>query len=226
LNYLQLVNAVREKCSANGAALTTVVSQTGEALRYVNWVNDAWMDIQGMYENWEFMRTTFSFATVSHQQSYTPTQAGTTNFANWKRDSIRIYQTSLGYPNEIWMPFQDYESFRNLYQFGAMRTSYQRPVVFSIDPAKNFLLGPGPNATGYTVGGEYYTVPLEMALDADTPSLPVEYHKAIVFRAMMFYGAYEAAGEIYTEGQSEFKTIIARAEINQLPLIDLGGPML
>jgi hypothetical protein len=226
VNYLALVNAVREKCGVSGAALSTVAGQSGESLKIVNYVNDAYMDIQGMYENWQFMLADFTFPTVSHQQSYTPAQAGTTNFGNWKRDTFRIYQTSLGFSNEYYMGCQDYDEFRNLYQFGAQRTNYQRPVLFSIDPAKNLLLGPSPNTTGYTVVGKYWTVPTEMAASADIPVLPTEYHRAIVFRTMMFYGAAEAASEVYGQGEEEFGKILQRLELNQLPQIDLGGPML
>lgn len=222
---MQLVNNTRRKCGVSGSDLLTVAGQSGESLRFINWVNDAWIDIQGTYENWEFMRTTFIFTTVNQRQSNTPAQANTTNFANWKRNSLRIYQTSLGFNNEIWIPFHDYESFRNLYQFGAMRSNYQRPVVYSIDPAKNLLLGPGPNAAGYTVIGEYYTAPVELSLDADTPSMPAEYHKMIEYRTMMFYAEYEAAQDVYQTGKTEFDKFLQRLELNQLPPVEFGDPL-
>jgi hypothetical protein len=226
MNYLELVNKFREKCAASGSPLSSTVSQTGESLRFCNWINDAWMDIQGAAEDWQFMRANFTFPTVLHQQSYTPAQANTTNFANWKNDSFRIYRTALGTNNEMWLPFNEYEYFRNLYQFGAMRNTYQQPVVVSIDPAKNLLLGAAPDGIGYTVTGEYFSVPVELSASTDIPSLPVEYHRAIIYRAMMFYGAYEAAGEVFQQGQSEFNKVFARLELNQLPKINLGGPML
>lgn len=226
MNFLSIANAVKEKCGVSGAAMASVTAQSGELLRIVNWVNDAYMDILGMYENWQFMLADFTFPTVSHQQSYTPVQAGAANFANWKTDTFRVYQTSLGFSNENYLGKQDYDDFRNLYQFGAQRTNYQRPILFAIDPAKNLLLGPAPSAAGFTVAGRYYTVPTEMAASADIPILPAEYHRAIVFRAMMFYGAYEAAGEVLQLGEIEFNKILARLELNQLPQVDLGGPML
>lgn len=228
MNYLQLSNAALEKCGISGNPLTTVAGQSKERLRLINWINDAWMDIQGAYENWMFMRASFTFPTVNGQQSYTPAQANTTNFANWKilpENTFRIYQTSLGFSNEIWMPRWDYAYFRDLYLFGAMRTNTSRPVVYTIDDFKNIILGPIPNAAGYTVVGDYYKVPTELALDADIPSMPVEYHRAIVFRTMMFYGAYESAPDVYNEGKEEFKKIMMRLELNQLPQIDLGGPL-
>lgn len=226
MNFLSIANAVKEKCGVSGAAIASVTAQSGELLRIVNWVNDAYMDILGAHEDWQFMLADFSFPTVSHQQSYTPVQAGAANFANWKLDTFRIYQTSLGFSNENYLGIQGYDDFRNLYQFGAQRANYQRPILFSIDPAKNLLLGPAPSAIGFTVAGRYYTVPSEMTASADIPVMPAEYHRAIVFRAMMFYGAYEAAPEVINLGTTEFDKIFARLETNQLPQIDLGGPML
>lgn len=223
--YLQLVNATLEKCGAT-SSVTAVTGNPMDTQRFCTWVNDAYMDILGMYENWQFMRTTFTFPTVTHVQAYTPTQAGATNFGNWKVDSFRIRRTAIGYGTEIWLPYEEYEAFRNLYQFGAMRTSYQQPVLFSLDPSKNILLGPAPDTISYTVEGEYYSVPTELVAASDTPVLPTQYHRAIMYRAMMFYGVFEAAGEIFQMGQSEFNRLISRLELDQLPDIDLGGPLL
>ncbi|MFZ6757974.1 hypothetical protein ACO0K9_12265 [Undibacterium sp. Ji50W] len=226
MNYLSIVNALREKCGASGAALTTVTGLSGESLKFCNWVNDAWMDIQGMNEHWEFMRASFSFNTVAQQQAYTPLQANAVNFGNWKTDSFRLYQTALGTTNETWLPCRDYGHFRNLYQFGAMRTAYQRPVEWAASPAKAILLGAAPNAAGYTVTGEYYLAPQELQAATDVPSLPTEYHRAIVYRAMMFYGGHEAASEVFQLGQSEFDKVLARLELNQLPPVRFAEPLL
>lgn len=225
MNYLALVNSAREKCRISGSALTSVTGQTGDNLKFCNMINEAWIDIQERHDNWNFMRTSFSFATINQQQQYTPTQAGVTNLGNWKRDSFRIYVNSIGYPSEIYMPCLEYEEFRNLYQFGAMRTNYARPVLFAVDPSKNILLGPGPNAAGYTILGNYYTVPAELSAATDIPSLPTQFHRTIVYRAMMYYGASEAATEVYDEGKIEFKNFLANLEVDQLPEIDLGGSL-
>lgn len=226
MNYLSLVNEARSECRITGNPLTSFTGISAEDSRFLSWINKAWMDIQERRSDWDFLRSTFSFATVSQQQAYTPAQAGVIDLGNWKRDSLRIYQTNIGFNNEIYLPFSDfYGDFRDLYQFGAMRTVYQRPVVYSIDPAKNLLLGPAPNVTGYTVLGDYFKVASELSLVADIPSLPTQFHRAIVYRAMMFYGVSEAATEVYDEGKSEFKIMLANLEADQSPPADFGGPL-
>ena len=112
--------------------------------------------------------------------------------------------------------------WRDLYQFGANRTTYTRPNVMSITPGKALALGPVPTS-GYTIVGEYYAIPTELTLLTDIPRLPSQYHMAIVYRAMMFYGAFEAASEVFSLGQSEFNKMINRLESQYLPEIEVAG---
>ena len=56
----------------------------------------------------------------------------------------------------------------------------------------------------YTVTGRYYKTPSELSAATDTPALPTRYHMLIVYRAMMLYGAFEAAQELYAMGEQGF----------------------
>jgi hypothetical protein len=47
----------------------------------------------------------------------------------------------------------------------------------------------------------------------------------IVYRAMMFYAGYEAAPEVYQRGELEFKRLMNRLEIDQLPDMVSGPPL-
>ena len=64
-----------------------------------------------------------------------------------------------------------------------------------------------------------------MAVDADTPALPSQFHMAIVYKAMMFYGVSESSPEIYDEGKAEFDTMMARIELQQLPEMGQAGAL-
>ena len=114
------------------------------------------------------------------------------------------------------MSYLDYEWWRDGYQVGAMRTTQSQPMVVTITPAKAIGLGPTP-AAGYTVTGDYYRVPTELAADLDVPALPVRFHMLIIYRAMMFYGASEAAAEVYQEGKAEYEKLLRRLNLNQMP---------
>ena len=229
MNFLQLVNRARVECGVSGAStpLTSVVGLTGESARFYSWVNSAWEDIQTSKEDWQWLRDTFEFNTITQQQIYTPTEAGVgTTFGNWKRDSFRASSVGQSYADEQLLNYMDWSIFRNLYVYGNMRFTYTRPVVITIDPDKNLGFGAVPDQP-YVIVGEYYKMPTTFAADADAPyaAFPDRFHMMIVYRAMMFYGGYEAAPEVYSRGEFEFKRLMNRLTIDQLPTMVSGPPL-
>lgn len=230
MNYLQLVNRTRIECGVSGAnsPLNTVLNLTGEASRIANWVNSAWTDIQTAKEDWQWMREPLQFNTVTQQQVYTPTEVGVAStFANWKRDSFRCSSVGQSFKDEQLMNYMEYNTFRNLYQYANMRTTYARPVVVSITPPdKNLGFGSIPDQP-YVISGEYYVKPVEFVTDTDSPAIGFQdrFHMAIVYRAMMYYAGFEAASEVYQRGELEFKRLMNRIDIDQLPTLISGPPL-
>lgn len=225
MNFLQLVNRARVECGVSGPALTTTVGVGGEAARFVNWINAAWLDIQTSREDWQWMREGVQFTLTAGQQLYTPTQAGIGDtFGNWKRDSFRCSSVGANYADEQLLNWMEYTTFRNLYQYGNMRSTTQRPVVVTVAPDKSLGFGAIPN-NAYVIAGEYYVKPVEFTTDDDTPAMPDRFHPMIVSRAMMYYGGYEAAPEVFQRGESDFKRLMNRLNIDQLPTIVSGPPL-
>jgi hypothetical protein len=225
--FLQIVNQVREECGVSGPALTTLggaLSQT--STRVKNWVINAWIEIQRAHRDWNFLENSFSFATTPGVQEYTASAAPVSiaNFANWKRDTLRCYQTAVGVSDEQILPFMDWQTFRDVYQFGQQGTTQARPVCYTIGPRKTLLLGPTPDVA-YTVSGWYYHSPTTLVADADTPDVDAEYHELIVFKAMVKYGMYEAAPEIVARGQEQGDRVMAQLEADYLPTITFGAPL-
>ena len=228
MNFLDLVNRLRLECGMSGADLVTVVGQTGENNRAVQWVNASWNDIQTAHQDWQWMRKTATFPTVAGQALYPngtgPGTTGVTDFGMWARDTFRNYPTAQGLAAEIYMDYIDYENWRNSYMYGALRFQETRPFQVTIAPDKSLGLGPFPNDQ-YTVLGDYYSAPAPMVLDTDIPPLPVQFHMAIVHRAKMYYGRYESAAEAYGAGNEEFIKFMARMDADRLPEIMRPGPL-
>ena len=229
MNFLQLVNRTRVECGVSGAGtpLTSVANLTGESARIASWVNSAWVDVQTAKEDWQWMRDTFQFNTVTQQQIYSPTEAGVgSTFGNWKRDSFRASSVGQQYKDEQLMNYMDWTTFRNLYIYANMRYTYARPVVVTIDPDKNLGFGSTPDQP-YVVVGEYYRKPAEFETETDAPPavFPERFQMMIVYRAMMFYGGYESAPEVYQRGEAEFKRLMSRLDIDQLPTLVSGPPL-
>ena len=81
MNFLALCQRAAQECGvASGTAiqtaLPTVVGATGSLGRIVNWVNDAWTDVQMAKDDWDWMRSSnllgggVSFQTVAGQPNY------------------------------------------------------------------------------------------------------------------------------------------------------------
>lgn len=232
MTFLELVQEVWEEAGASGTSPgpSTTVSQTGEYLRLVNWTNRAYMNIQRSRTDWGWMRQTASFTTVAGQATYAlGAGAGTTGvsaatFGSWLRDSGRSYLTSVGTPSEAFLWFRQYNSWRDVYQFGSLRTSTSRPIEVAIAPDKALCLGPVP-VVGYTITMDYFTKPVNMSGDSDTPLLPTEFQRAIVCRALMYYARYESAPELYDDAAAEFKTVMSQLTARYTPEMTFAGAL-
>jgi hypothetical protein len=230
MNFLALCQRLRRKCRVAGSGPTAVTAQSEEYSRLVDWVNEAWMLIQRKHEqDWLFMRASCSANTINGQANYGAGEFNLTdlgrfavNYANG--DTFRVYSTSGGIASETFMEVIDYDDWRDRFLIGALRSSYMRPDTVAIGPDGSLYCGPIPSA-GWTIVGDYYRAPSEMVAANDTPSLPSQYHMAIVYRAMMLYGASEAAQEVYVEGENSFDQIMREIERTQLPRIRLAGSL-
>jgi hypothetical protein len=225
MNLLQLVNQTRIECGVSGPALATAQSQTGESARIVAWVQQAWIDVQTSKEDWLFLREPFTFNTVANQWQYSATtDCGLTDFGNWKRDSFRASTVGNDYKDEQLLNYMEWTTYRNLYRYANMRNTKARPVVVSITPEKDLAFGSIPDQA-YVIDGEYYTQPVSLTADTDSPAIPARFHMIIVYRAMMYYAGYEAAPEVLARGDFEYRRLYSRMEIDQLPTIVSGAPL-
>lgn len=224
MNLLQLVNQTRVECGVSGPTLSSAQNLSGESARIASWVQQAWIDIQTSKEDWLFLRESFTFNTTSTVWEYSATDAGLTDFGNWKRDSFRCSTVGFDHKDEQLMNYMEWTTYRNLYQYANMRQTYARPVVVSIMPNKDLAFGAIPNSA-YVIDGEYYTQPKGLSLDTDIPLIPDRFHMIIVYRAMMYYAGYESAPEVLARGDFEYRRLYSRMEIDQLPTIVSGPPL-
>ncbi len=229
MTFLQLVQRLRSECGVPGTGPTSVISQTGEMERLVNWISQAYQEIQLARRDWEWLRKSTSFNTVAHKQSYHPTNVSPdialTDFSHWRNDSFWIYLTSAGKSTETSLGQCEYDSFRNLYLMGAGTITYGQPSILAVGPDDSLVLGPNPDGI-YTITAEYYTTPQVLALDSDVPTMPVRFHMAIVYRAMWKYGMFNAAIELVQHGEKECSKMFTRMEADLAPAIYWGASLI
>lgn len=226
--FLQICQrTVRECRIAQGKGLlpVTVDSQTGMMLKVVDWVAEAWFQVQALHDNWRYMRRECSFPVVGGVAEYSTVDCGIDagTFNRWILRSFRSYPTAVGFPGEIPLGDLDYDAWRNTYKLGTWRTTQSRPIYVTQLPSNGLGLGPTP-LDGFTILGDFYIAPVRMEVDGDVPLLPIAHsYMIIVYKAMMEFGLSESAPEVYERGQLGYGTLRGELERDQLPSLQLGG---
>jgi len=240
VTFLDMVQRAHMETGTAGSSPSTVVGQVDQINRLVAWVSAGWIEIQSMHEDWEYLRASASWVSDTTKTAYSTANCGITanTFSKWIPESARNYVTSSGVTSEIEMFEIGYESWRNTYLLGANRNTRTRPSWFAIAPDKSIC--PGPIAgTGYTFSMDYYIAPQPLVNDSDTPTsvsasvgasgaqgeIPQKYNMACVYYAVMAYGSYEAAPEIYNRAEKEFHKIMGRKLRDRLPQVVMGNTL-
>lgn len=220
--FLQLASRLRQEVGGSGTGPTTVVSQSGEYRRFVDWIATADEDVQRLHNEWRFMVGTFALDTVAADNSYAASDCITpvTDLRDWKQETLKIYQTSTADETKLhWMDYQDwYEIYATASQSSA------RPCHWTVGNDQSIKLGPTPDAV-YRITGEYQKSVTTMTVDASTPNYPAEYHLLAVYGAMMMYGRYSGANEVYADGSNRYKKMLSEMRRTQLPRLRLAGAL-
>lgn len=224
MNYLTLAQKLRIKCRIVGTGPTAVTGQNAQYTFLLNCVRDAWTEIQGLHDDWLWMRKSASCVTEQGKPHYGPTDFALTDFRSWATDIANCdvfsnYVTSTGPDSSIDMGVIDYATWNSRYQNGVNTNS--RPVEIAITPDNKLCVGPVPKA-GYTLVGNYYATQSVLSGATDTPEMPAQYHQAIIYKAMMLYGAVHSQA-VYDEGLAAYTPLIAQIERAQLR--NAGGPV-
>jgi hypothetical protein len=217
MTFLELCQELAREAGISGD-IAAVTGQSGEAQRVVRWIARAYKYVQNLHADWDFLRRPVEFAALLGQATYTAEAAGVTEFGRWCfRSAWRCYRTDIGYIDEQPVQRVDYDQFRQHYGYGAARLQTGRPQVVTVAPDQSLIFWPTPDAA-YTVVAEHYRAPHILAANTDVPIFAARYHDAIVYRALMLYGEFEADGTVIAVGQTE-----AERELNAMEGFYLPG---
>lgn len=220
MNYLQLCQRLRLECGVSGTGPSTVTSQTGQLLKLVNWVAQAWLEIQMSRPDWRFMWKEFTFNTVAGTRDYPAADVSITDLDSWDVGSFLIYETAIGTSDQNELPYMDYLDWRKKYRVQMAERANDRPLLFTLMPDDEAVrFEPRPDAI-YTIDGEYKRTVQTFSVSADTPTgLPSKFHMLIVYKAMQYYGFHENAPDVLANGETWYDQMLTILEREQLPIM-------
>lgn len=204
--FLQLVVDLHRESGAAGQAPSTVVGQRGEYNRLVNWIKDADLYIQDLYENWKFQRSSYSEETLVGNNALPTVQ----DAAWYDEKTFKIIEE--GETQENLIEVVEYDAIKSEIRDTASGVPYRVIIM----PDNTLEVDPVPDGA-HTIKCDYYRNAVEMTGNGDVSVIPERFHKAILGYALILYANYENAAEIMRRGETTFGQQISRLENSQLP---------
>lgn len=243
MNYLAMVQRLARETGTELAAKITSVTVTpatsyGETTEHVNrlieWIQQAWLEIQNDQPNWEFMIATEQVAILHGQTSYDIRQAVEDAVGTDVYDGIRPFVAPLD-RRYIWVvdgstdPLQKYPCYyvppEHFFGFSDRYINDRgRPGFYSIQPDGCISIEPAPQSDDWNLEFEYRLLPQTLGADSDTPTgLPDKFHMLIVYRAMMEYAGFDESDRQYRRAQKAYRQMMNKLRLEQLREYTMPG---
>jgi hypothetical protein len=229
--FLQLAQKLaRESGTVQGDATpSSVVNQTGRLLKVVNWVIDAWKEIQNLHPSWRFRLKEFDGQTLTlNTMEYTAATLNITDHHDWiqgaKADEpYWIYDPDIGESDQSALTWLDWGDFRRQYRKGTHTAA--RPVHFSVSPTGNLYIGPKPDKA-YPIEGQYIRTPQALAANDEVPICKEAFHEIIVWYALVYLAEHDEAAFSVATAQRKYDNYLADLEGSELPRPTTAGTAL
>jgi hypothetical protein len=215
VTYLELCQHLRRECGVSGSGPASVVDQTGEMRRLVEWIKAAWREIQLARPDWRFMWAAGSFTTSAGVADYTQAAIGVTA----TQFDLGSFVLTDGAGSKRALRHVPYTLWKATY--GTATLDNAVPTLITDLPDQSLRLTVPPD-DAYAVTFDYYREPQELAANTNEPYLPERYQMLIVYKAMMYYAGYEDAKEVLTDAILRYNPLFDALETSQLPPIGFG----
>jgi hypothetical protein len=237
--YLDLCKDVHRECRITGSAPTSISGNTGLNNDIVNWVRDAYNDIQDKFPDWRWMRAPFQVSTTQGVDTYDfaacedasnpAALEDITRFGAWwahdLENPIKATPDPVGdYSNQYHVHYLEWPYFQRLYKFGSRQTQQGRPIHVSVDNRRRLVFGPSPDGV-YVINGDYQRSAQILATNVDIPDMPDYAHDLITFHAMARYGTANIGVEVIARAQIESLSKMLLLERRELTEMTFGGSL-
>ena len=198
--YLEMVQKAIRKSGAKVDAPTTIVGATGITELFVEWVQDAWKEIQLEHLGWNWRVSRDETLAIT---SATDEYAIPATLESFDKRTVSVYDAV---DDESPVDFVDYHYWR-IHLDKLNPTAASKPIKYTITPDDMIAFYPAPDQN-YTVRFDGLTNVeiLDDTDDADTPTgIGSVYHDGIVWRAIMYYAAHFEDGAKLAEATDRYR---------------------
>ena len=212
--YLELTRLTRLLSGIQGTGPSSVVSNQGIEEVLARAVRDAWVDIQNIREEWNFLEGSSSFNTVATQDTYTLLDiflSSTPDFKKYKLDSL-IITNGLGKKSYL----QHYD--RDVLEAQFLNSTQQElPHKYAVDPSTSSIILKAIPDGVYNVDFRYWKNPEILLTDSQVPSLPIGFHNLIAYKAVEKMAVYLSSPETYRQYATEAAKMMGQLMRLEIP---------
>lgn len=229
MDFLGLCNSLHEKTGESGADLTTVISQTGYYREVVNYIANAWLDIQTKHPSWRFLRRealppTIALNPLVDADAWVLANLNT-NIDEYHKNTFSVYDPAIGSSDESRLSYVAWERWKLIFGLDYDNSNPGRPIHITINPyTDQLVLGPTPDKA-YIIAFQFAQQPVMLTADTDTPRIIAGLHEIIVWQALERYGMQEESNANTERGRRYYRRYLHRLQRRELPEIAIGGPL-
>jgi hypothetical protein len=235
MTFLELARmTVQQSGTIQGVLPTTVTGQANRLKQIVDFVSEAYLDIQNAHRMWRWMTSRFVGQTEIGERYYEATEFADerdggmiTRFSQWgfKDDmsdmGLSHYLTTSGAVEEGPLRWLDVDRFYETQGRGVQTPG--KPQFFTVDNQNRLVLSPIPDAE-YTLRGKYRKSPQMLTLDGDIPEMPVDFHTLIKDAALCYLEGFDEGPRIPVY-RLRMLPNWSMLELHQLPKMRWGAPL-
>jgi len=202
MNFLAMCQKLRRDIGVQGSGPSSVVGQVGNFQRIVDYVADADEEIQKLFEDWEFLRTTVSFNTSVGTANYTLAALGITAHAKWDIETFAFKPNTTSFRMLTEMRYHDFKNSAARYGTG----ENNEPTQVVLHSNGSFTLTPTPDAS-YAIKADYWAAPTRLAANTDESAIPSQFHQMIIELATKKYGVYDENDALIVSGHDQYENV-------------------
>ena len=199
------------RLAIGGTGPVDVETATGQELRIVKYIANAWIDIQTNPKKWKWMWREYAvdrqpppgsdpLQTILNVQEYLLVDTdGVENAVDIQVDTFRSYLTATGISDRQRMTYVPWQQFKRTY--GVVQQAADRPIQVTRRPRDGALVMEPPPDDVYSIEFECFKNVQYLAVNDDIPEMPPRFHELIVYEGLKRFGKAEDAPEIIKLGE-------------------------